>query len=126
MAARNTQGMLLLSTELAKLMKEGAEGFSAGLVNDDPFKWEVAVYGPPDTFYEGGVFKATLTFPKEYPNRPPKMKFMSKMWHPNIAKDGAVCISILHDPGNQTTFVCFWFIINGNCWLHPFRSTNPN
>ena len=32
---------------------------------------------------EGGYFKAHLDFPKEYPQRPPKMKFVTDMWHPN-------------------------------------------
>ena len=37
-----------------------------------------------DSVYsEGGVFKAHLTFPKDYPLRPPKMKFMTDIWHPN-------------------------------------------
>ena len=34
-------------------------------------------------FSEGGMFKAHMLFPKEYPHRPPKMKFVSEMWHPN-------------------------------------------
>jgi len=40
-------------------------------------------------------------FPAEYPNRPPKMKFISEIWHPNVHKDGEVCISILHEPGED-------------------------
>ncbi|KIH57697.1 ubiquitin--protein ligase, partial [Ancylostoma duodenale] len=50
---------------------------------------------------EGGFFKAILDFPKDYPQKPPKMKFVSEIWHPNIDKDGHVCISILHDPGDD-------------------------
>ncbi len=34
-------------------------------------------------FSEGGFFKAHLTFPPEYPQKPPKMKFITEMWHPN-------------------------------------------
>lgn len=34
-------------------------------------------------YSEGGVFKAHLTFPKDYPLRPPKMKFITEIWHPN-------------------------------------------
>lgn len=48
--------------------------------------------------YEQGFFRATLTFSEDYPIRPPKMKFLSEIWHPNIDKEGNVCISILHEP----------------------------
>merc|ERR1719479_68526 len=54
--------------------------------------------GPEGTPYEGGWFKASLVFPKEFPNKPPKMTFLTKgFWHPNVYKDGKVCISILHE-----------------------------
>ena len=55
--------------------------------------------GPEETLYEGGYFKSQLKFPSDYPNNPPTMTFISKMWHPNIYPDGKVCISILHPPG---------------------------
>ncbi|KAJ2798088.1 hypothetical protein H4R20_004946 [Coemansia guatemalensis] len=59
---------------------------------------DVTLYGPPDTDYSGGLFIAILTFTKDYPFEPPTMCFQSRMWHPNIYKDGKVCISILHKP----------------------------
>ena len=62
------------------------------------FKWEVLIVGPENTIYEGGVFRAVIDFPSDYPNNPPKMSSTSKMWHPNIFKNGSVCISILHPP----------------------------
>ncbi|XP_064250888.1 ubiquitin-conjugating enzyme E2 G1 isoform X1 [Passer domesticus] len=87
---------------LNKLNKNPVEGFSAGLIDDnDLYRWEVLIIGPPDTLYEGGVFKAHLTFPKDYPLRPPKMKFITEIWHPNVDKNGDVCISILHEPGED-------------------------
>ncbi|KAH8977194.1 ubiquitin-conjugating enzyme [Lactarius hatsudake] len=52
-------------------------------------------------FSEGGFFKARLTFPPEFPLLPPKMRFITPMWHPNIYSDGGVCISILHAPGDD-------------------------
>eukprot|EP00063_Salmo_salar_P017260 XP_013992095.1 PREDICTED: ubiquitin-conjugating enzyme E2 G1 isoform X1 [Salmo salar] len=85
-----------------ELNKNPVEGFSAGLIDDnDLYRWEVLIIGPPDTCYEGGVFKAHLTFPKDYPLRPPKMKFITDIWHPNVDKNGDVCISILHEPGED-------------------------
>ncbi|KAJ2699757.1 Ubiquitin-conjugating enzyme E2 7 [Coemansia sp. IMI 203386] len=49
-----------------------------------------------DTYYEGGMFKAVMKFPKNYPFEPPSLKFTSDLWHPNVYEDGRVCISILH------------------------------
>lgn len=95
-------GALLLRKQLAELNRNPVEGFSAGLIDDnDVYKWEVMIIGPADTLYEGGFFKAHLEFPRDYPVRPPKMRFMTEIWHPNIGKDGHVCISILHEPGDD-------------------------
>ncbi|XP_077378798.1 ubiquitin-conjugating enzyme E2 G1-like isoform X1 [Festucalex cinctus] len=96
------QSALLLRKQLAELNKNPVEGFSAGLIDDDDiYKWEVVIIGPQDTLFEGGFFKAYLTFPYDYPLRPPKMKFITEIWHPNVAKNGDVCISILHEPGED-------------------------
>ena len=97
-----SQSALILRKQLNDLKKHPVEGFSAGLVDENNiYKWEVLIVGPPDTLYEGGIFKAHLTFPTNYPQRPPKMKFISEIWHPNIHSNGDVCISILHEPGDD-------------------------
>ncbi|GAA5943056.1 uncharacterized protein JCM15063_006287 [Sporobolomyces koalae] len=93
---------LQLTRQLQQLRKHPVEGFSAGLVDDDNvFEWEITIFGPTDTLYEGGFYRALLTFPQDFPLRPPKMKFLTEMWHPNIYKNGEVCISILHEPGQD-------------------------
>ena len=90
----------ILKKQLQDLMKSTDRGFSVGLVDENDFyKWTVCFTGPEDTIYEGGFFKAILTFPDDFPQNPPEMKFITEMWHPNIYKDGRVCISILHSPG---------------------------
>jgi ubiquitin-conjugating enzyme E2 G1 len=72
------------------------------LIDDNIYNWEILIIGPPDTLYEGGFFKATLTFPKDYPLNPPKMHFTTPgFWHPNVYESGEVCISILHPPGED-------------------------
>jgi len=55
----------------------------------------------PHVCSEGGFLKAKLEFPTTFPNQPPVMTFITKMWHPNIYPDGKVCISILHSPGDD-------------------------
>jgi ubiquitin-protein ligase len=83
----SSQAALLLRKQLAELNKCPVEGFSAGLIDEiDIFKWEVLIIGPSDTLYEGGFFKCHLIFPKEYPLRPPKLKVITEIWHPNIEK----------------------------------------
>ena len=52
-------------------------------------------------FSEGGIFNCKLIFPPTYPERPPKMKFTTPIWHPNVYTNGDVCISILHEPGED-------------------------
>lgn len=78
-----------------------SEFFSVGLINDDIYRWEVVIFGPKDTPFESGMYRAELRFPINYPEEPPSFKFISPMWHPNIDKDGNVCISILHKSGND-------------------------
>ncbi|EGC29154.1 hypothetical protein DICPUDRAFT_58977 [Dictyostelium purpureum] len=94
----STKASLLLQKQLAHLKKHPIEGFSAGLIDESNiYEWQIMIMGPSETPYEGGIFYATLTFTPEYPDKPPKMKFTSEMWHPNVYKEGEVCISILHE-----------------------------
>jgi len=95
-----------LMKDFNELKKHPVEGFSVDLVKDsDIFTWEIFVQGPPQTFYEGGAFRAILKFPSDFPYTPPKMNFTSDVWHPNVywgsTKAGEVCISILHPPGGN-------------------------
>lgn len=88
-----------LQLELKKISEEPVEGFKVRLVQEDNiFEWEVAIFGPPGTLYEGGYFKARMKFPSDYPYSPPSVRFMAEMLHPNIYATGDVCISILHPP----------------------------
>ncbi|KAH9010843.1 ubiquitin-conjugating enzyme [Lactarius pseudohatsudake] len=101
-SASPASNTLLLRRQLTELTKRPVQGFSAGLVDENNlYEWDVMIIGPADTLYEGGFFKARLTFPPEFPLLPPKMRFNTPMWHPNIYPDGGVCISILHAPGDD-------------------------
>ncbi|RDW78703.1 E2 ubiquitin-conjugating protein UBC1 [Aspergillus mulundensis] len=52
--------------------------------------------GPPGTPYEGGTYKVDIKIPNEYPFRPPVMKFITKVWHPNVSSQtGAICLDTL-------------------------------
>ncbi|KAG5533420.1 hypothetical protein RHGRI_027550 [Rhododendron griersonianum] len=86
--ASTSQASLLLQKQLKDLCKHPVDGFSAGLVDESNlFEWSVMITGPPDTLYEGGFFNAVMTFPSNYPNSPPTVRFTSDIWHPNVGKE---------------------------------------
>lgn len=88
-----------LQLELKNITKDPIEGVRIELQDEaNMFDWDVGVFGPPKTLYEGGYFKAKIGFPNDYPYSPPTFRFLTKMWHPNIYESGDVCISILHPP----------------------------
>jgi len=90
----------LLRRQLKEMQNDkDLSNISAGLVDDNIYEWEVMLMISDDCkFYGGGFFRARLSFPKDYPHNPPKMRFETPIWHPNIYPDGSVCISILHPP----------------------------
>lgn len=93
-------GLLILKKQYQDLKNSTAAGaFSVGLEDDQWFTWRVALTGPIDSPYEGGIFTALLSFPEDFPNNPPEMRFICPIFHPNVYPDGKVCISILHPPG---------------------------
>lgn len=59
-------------------------------------KWDLTINGPEKSPYEGYLLRARMEFPSQYPYQPPKFKFISPVFHPNVYEDGKVCISILH------------------------------
>ncbi|CAH8443022.1 unnamed protein product [Dicrocoelium dendriticum] len=98
----HTSATKALQNELIDLNTSPVEGFKVNpSALENMFVWDVAIFGPPMTLYEGGYFKARLYFPTDYPYNPPSVQFLTKMFHPNIYENGEVCISILHSPGDD-------------------------
>ncbi|KAL1566936.1 Ubiquitin-conjugating enzyme E2 11 [Salvia divinorum] len=84
-----------IQKELKELKKDPPTNCSAGPVGDDMFKWQATIMGPPDSPFAGGVFLATIHFPKDYPLNPPMVAFKTKVYHPNINSNGSICLDIL-------------------------------
>lgn len=83
--------------ETQKLLQEPAPGISASPSDDNLRYFNVMVLGPSQSPYEGGVFKLELFLPEDYPMAPPKVRFLTKIYHPNVDKLGRICLDILKD-----------------------------
>lgn len=62
----------------------------------DPFTWFAILKGPPGSPYEAGTFKLKLVIPDEYPFKPPRVEFLTQIFHPNIGGNGEICLDILN------------------------------
>uniref|UniRef100_A0A4W6CNW8 E2 ubiquitin-conjugating enzyme n=1 Tax=Lates calcarifer TaxID=8187 RepID=A0A4W6CNW8_LATCA len=84
-----------ISKELTDLSRDPPAQCSAGPVGEDMFHWQATIMGPPDSPYQGGVFFLTIHFPTDYPFKPPKVAFTTRIYHPNINSNGSICLDIL-------------------------------
>ncbi|KRZ02700.1 Ubiquitin-conjugating enzyme E2 1, partial [Trichinella zimbabwensis] len=109
-----------LLRDFKRLSTQSVYGVSAAPSSKTIFVWEAIVFGPPGTPYEDGTFKLELKFSEDYPNRPPQVKFVSPMFHPNgesdfkriflamitdcavVYTDGTVCMDILQNRWSPT------------------------
>ena len=85
-----------ITRELMDLQNDPPLNCSAGPINEvDIYTWDGIMFGPSDSPYAGGTFKVNIQFPIDYPFKPPRIVFMTKIYHPNINTAGFICLDIL-------------------------------
>jgi len=85
-----------IQKELQDIGKDPPSSCSAGPVGEDLFHWQATIMGPSDSPFQGGVFFLNIHFPSDYPFKPPKVSFTTRIYHPNVNSNGSICLDILN------------------------------
>ncbi|KAL3715638.1 hypothetical protein ACJRO7_007380 [Eucalyptus globulus] len=115
-----------LAKELKSLDESPPEGIKVG-VNDDDFSTIFAdIEGPAGTPYENGVFRMKLLLSRDFPHSPPKGFFLTKIFHPNIATNGEICVNTLKKDWNPSLGLRHVLIVVRCLLIEPFPESALN
>ncbi|KAJ2982277.1 hypothetical protein NUW58_g6478 [Xylaria curta] len=91
-----------LMRDFKRMQTDPPAGVSASPVPDNVMTWNAVIIGPADTPFEDGTFRLVMHFEEQYPNKPPAVKFISQMFHPNVYATGELCLDILQNRWSPT------------------------
>ncbi|KAJ4879314.1 Ubiquitin-conjugating enzyme E2 1 [Raphanus sativus] len=86
-----------LMRDFKRLQQDPPPGVIGAPRDNNIMHWDAVIFGPNDTPWDGGTFKLSLQFSEDYPNKPLRVRFVSRMFHPNILADGSIFLDILQD-----------------------------
>eukprot|EP00889_Picochlorum_renovo_P001781 jgi/Picre1/28811/NNA_004208.t1 len=86
-----------LMRDFKRLQNDPPEGVNAVPRPENIMAWKAVIFGPEGTIWDGGVFRLSMEFSEEYPNKAPTVKFITKIFHPNVYDGGDICLDILQN-----------------------------
>jgi len=89
--------LIRLKKEHKELKKSPVCNCYAEPTNDTLMEWSSTIMGPFGTPYENGIFKLKMKFSSSYPFTAPQVRFVTKIFHPNIDSSGGICLDVLKD-----------------------------
>ncbi|KAN0084808.1 Ubiquitin-conjugating enzyme/RWD-like protein [Elaphomyces granulatus] len=98
----STSARRRLMRDFKRMQTDPPAGVSASPVADNVMTWNAVIIGPADTPFEDGTFRLVMHFEEQYPNKPPGVKFISQMFHPNVYGSGELCLDILQNRWSPT------------------------
>ncbi|ESP04117.1 hypothetical protein LOTGIDRAFT_198904 [Lottia gigantea] len=84
-----------LQKELNDIRQSDQKGFRDIRVDDSNILFWQGLIVPDVPPYNKGAFKIEISFPAEYPFKPPKLAFKTKIYHPNVDEKGQICLPII-------------------------------
>ena len=94
-----------INNEYKRLIKKPMEYAKFEMNENNIYEWKFIISGLNNsTYYKGGRYEGIVEFPKEYPVKPPVVRFTNRLFHPNVYADGKLCISILHEGTDETGY----------------------
>lgn len=115
-----------LAKELKNLDETPPDGIKV-IVNDDDFSIIFAdIEGPAGTPYENGVFRMKLLLSHDFPQSPPKGYFLTKIFHPNIATNGEICVNTLKKDWNPSLGLRHVLLVVRCLLIEPFPESALN
>ncbi|KAF2828837.1 hypothetical protein CC86DRAFT_198801 [Ophiobolus disseminans] len=115
-----------ISWELTCYNRDPPSSFMCGPIGDDLFHWQGTIMGPPDSPYRGGVWFLAIGYPTDYPWKPPKVNFTTRIYHPNIDSNGSISCDILRDQWSPALTVPKVLLSICSFLDNPFGDCNSN
>ncbi|KAI9833755.1 MAG: Ubiquitin-conjugating enzyme E2 2 [Sarea resinae] len=118
----STSARRRLMRDFKRMQTDPPAGVSASPIADNVMTWNAVIIGPADTPFEDGTFRLVMHFEEQYPNKPPGVKFISQMFHPNVYGTGELCLDILQNRWSPTYDVAAILTSIQRCDWHAFMN----